>query len=79
MDPPCDFSSSDFVWAQHWKSKQRTQKLQTIASLVHRYGGTVQVDIETNTLAIDVPEEHKVECALKVQEEMEKMGCECVD
>ena len=38
------------------------------------YGGTIaNIDLENYVLDIDVPEEHKVECATKVQREVDKM------
>jgi len=45
-----------------------------ISSIVQRYGGTItEIDLEHYTLSIDVPEEHKTECAMKVQEVIEAM------
>jgi hypothetical protein len=41
---------------------------------VESYGGTVtEIDLGENTLSIDVPEEHKTECAMKVQEVIDGM------
>jgi hypothetical protein len=53
----------DYVWATSQGSKRHALSLSLIGSIVHRHGGTVQVDSETQAIHIHVPDEEKLACA----------------
>jgi hypothetical protein len=55
------------------QSIQRAQSLQIIASVVERHGGTYTVDMITDTINIDVPEEEQLACAQEIEEQVGKM------
>ena len=70
------------IWSTCDESKERARSLYVIRSIVDRYGGTIDIDIEENRLDIDFPKtvskEDQAACALEVEEELNKMGCDCV-
>lgn len=53
----------DYVWATSQESKRHALSLSLIGSIVHKHGGTVQIDPETHSINIDVPDEEKLACA----------------
>ena len=53
----------DYVWATSQESKRHALSLSLIGSIVHKHGGTVQIDPETQSINIDVPDEGKLACA----------------
>ncbi|MGD8513160.1 MAG: hypothetical protein PVG85_04345 [Deltaproteobacteria bacterium] len=53
----------DYVWATSRESKRHALSLSLVGSIVHQHGGTVQIDSETHSINIDVPEEEKLRCA----------------
>jgi hypothetical protein len=53
----------DYVWATSQESKRDALSLSLIGSIVHKHGGTVQIDPETHSIDIDVPDEAKLACA----------------
>lgn len=63
------------IWSTSEKARWRTLSLYLIRSIVESYGGTVKVDLAKDRLSITVPSEYEAECARKVTEAMEKMGC----
>lgn len=69
------------IWSTCDESKERARSLYVIRAIVDRYRGKVEIDIEKNLLDInfpdDVSEEDQAECALMVEEELNKMGCDC--
>jgi hypothetical protein len=58
----------DFVWGTNKKAKSRAFSLYIIRSIVEKYGGTVVIDIATNTIDIDVPEKERLACAQEIEE-----------
>ena len=52
-----------YVWATSQESKRHALSLSLIGSIVHKHGGTVQIDPETQSINIDVPDEGKLACA----------------
>lgn len=52
-----------YVWATSQESKRHALSLSLIGSIVHKHGGTVQIDPETHSINIDVPDEEKLACA----------------
>jgi hypothetical protein len=55
--------AEDYVWATSQESKHHALSLSLIGSIVHKHGGTVQVDAETHAINIDVPDDEKLACA----------------
>jgi len=53
----------DYVWGTSQESKRHALSLSLIGSIVHKHGGTVQIDPETDSINIDVPDEEKLRCA----------------
>ncbi|KPK30253.1 MAG: hypothetical protein AMK69_03940 [Nitrospira bacterium SG8_3] len=63
----------DYVWATSEKSKLRALSLYLIRSIVEKHGGTIQIDLATNTIDIDVPEKEKAACAQELEEQVGTM------
>jgi len=58
----------DFVWGTSEKAKSRALSLYIIRSIVEKHGGTVVIDVATNTIDIDVPEKERLACAQEIEE-----------
>lgn len=56
----------DFVWSTGEQSRLRALSLYLIRSIVEKHGGTVDVDLATNTININVPEEEQTDCAQEI-------------
>lgn len=54
------------TWEEPTPEQMQSDSLLVIRGIVERYGGTVDVDIRTNTLYIDVPEGKEHEVALEL-------------
>jgi hypothetical protein len=65
--------AEDYVWATSEKTKLRALSLYLIRSIVERHGGTIEVDLGTDTINIDVPEKKKAACAQEIEEQVGKM------
>lgn len=67
-----------FVWSTSHQAKQRAKNFYIIRCIVEKFGGTVSIDLETNVLDIDFPDdvskEDEAKCALEVEEAMSKAG-----
>jgi hypothetical protein len=63
-----------YVWSTSEKSKLRALSLYIIQSIVERHGGSIDIDLATDTINIDLPDEEKVAC---VQEIAEQVGTMC--
>lgn len=57
------FQSEDYVWATSEESRRDALSLHLIGSIVHRHGGTVSVDTDTDALNIEVPDDKKLALA----------------
>ena len=68
-----DRVAEDYVWATSEKAKLRTLSLYLIRSIVERHGGTIDVDLATDTINIDVPERDKAACAQEIEEQIGAM------
>ncbi len=55
--------AEDYIWATSQESKRHALLLYLMGSIVHRHRGTVQIDPETHSMKIDVPDEEKLACA----------------
>ena len=65
--------AEDYVWATSEKSKLRALSLFLIRSIVERHGGTIVVDLATDTINIDVPPQEKTACAQEIEEQLGAM------
>jgi len=65
--------AEDYVWATSEKAKLRALSLYLIRSIVERHGGTIEVDLGTDTINIDLPEQEKAACAQEIEEQVGKM------
>lgn len=57
------------------EAQLRATSLLIIKSVVGKYGGTVEIDLATDTINIDVPKEHEVSCAQEIEEQIGNMSC----
>ena len=47
-----------------------TVSLFVIRSIVEKHGGTVEIDLATDTIHIDVPEKEQIACAQEIEEQV---------
>jgi len=66
-------AGGDYVWATSEKTRFRTLSLYLIRSIVEKHGGTVNIDLATDTIDIDVPEKEKHACAQEIEEQVGAM------
>lgn len=73
-DEPCQVNEKDqpeyFVWSTSEKSRLRALSLFVIRSIVERHGGSAEIDLATNTINIELPDEEKVACAQEIEEQV---------
>ena len=55
--------AEEYVWATSQESRRHALLLFLMGSIVHKHRGTVQIDPETHSIKIDVPDEEKLACA----------------
>lgn len=60
----------DFVFATSEQARLRALSLYIIRCIVERRGGTVEVDLATNTIDIDVPDAERLDCAQEIEEKV---------
>jgi len=65
--------AEDYVWATSEEAKQRALSLYNIRSIVERHGGTLEIDMATDTININVPENERVACAQEIEEHVGAM------
>ena len=63
----------DFVWSTSEQAKLRALSLFLIRSILERHGGTIGIDLATDTINIDVPEEEQVACAREIEKQVGAM------
>lgn len=64
-DPPIDF-----IWSTSEKAKLRAMSLYLIRSIVESHVGSIEVDLATDTINIDVPDEEEIACAQEIEEQV---------
>jgi hypothetical protein len=62
-----------FVWSTGEQSRLRALSLYLIRSIVKKHGGTVDVDLATDTISIDVPEKEQFDCAREIDEQVGRL------
>jgi hypothetical protein len=65
--------AEEYVWSTSEQSKLRALSLFIIRSIVEKHGGTVEVDLATDTLNIDVPQGEETACAKEIEEQVGQM------
>lgn len=55
------------------KEQMRTNSLFAIDQIVSRFGGSVKIDLETNSLIIDVPPGKELACAREIDSVIDPM------
>ena len=63
--------AEDYVWATSEESKRHALSLYLIGSIVHKHRGTVEIDPETHSINIDVPDEEKQACAEELSKKVD--------
>jgi len=66
-------NQNPYVWATSEEARLRALSLYLIRSIVERHGGTVDVDLATDTINIDVPDEEQTACAQEMEEQVGSM------
>jgi sensor histidine kinase regulating citrate/malate metabolism len=73
-DEPCRVNRKDqpeyYVWSTSEKSKLRALTLYVIQSIVERHRGSVEIDLATDTINIELPDEEKAACAREIEEQV---------
>ena len=59
-------SIQDCIWSSSEKSKMRATALYLVQSIVQKHGGSLSVDIETDTININVPDGKETDCAIEI-------------
>ena len=62
--------AEDYVWATNERAKQRAMSLYRIRSIVEKHGGSLEIDVATDTIHITVPDNERVDCAQEIEEHM---------
>lgn len=57
------------------KAQLRATSLYVIRAIVKRHGGTIEIDLASNTIIIDVPEEEQAVCAQEIEQQVSAMRC----
>lgn len=70
-----DYNEHVPVWSTSEQARLRALSLFLIRSIVKRHGGKVTMDLATDTINIDVPEEEQVASAQEIEEQVGAMYC----
>ena len=62
-----------YVWSTSEKSRLRALSLYVIQSIVERHRGSIKINLATDTINIDLPDEEKVACAREIEEQVGTM------
>ncbi|UCD88073.1 MAG: hypothetical protein JSV01_10145 [Desulfobacterales bacterium] len=60
-------------WSRAEKAQLRATSLYLIRKIVERHGGTLNTDLATDTINIDVPEKDRAACAQEIEEQIGAM------
>ncbi len=61
--------AEDYIWATNEETKLRALSLYLIRSIVEKHGGSMDIDLATDTINIDVPEKEQAACAQEIEEQ----------
>ncbi len=65
--------AEQYVWSTNEKTRLRALSLYIIRTIVEKHGGTIEVDLATDTINIDVPKAEETACAREIEEQMGSM------
>jgi hypothetical protein len=68
-----DQTLQDYVWATSDEARLKALSLYLIRSIVEKHGGTIDIDLATDTININVPEKEQVACAQEIEEQVGSM------
>jgi hypothetical protein len=68
-----DHSLQNYVWASSDEARLKALSLYLIRSIVEKHGGTIDIDLATDTINIDVPEKEQIACAQEIEEQVGSM------
>lgn len=68
-----DLDMQNYVWGTSEEARLKAFSLYVIQSIVEKHGGTVEVDLATDTININVPEEQQAHCAQEIEEQVGSM------
>ena len=66
--------AEDVVWSTSEETRLRTLSLYFIQTIVEKHGGTINIDLGSDTIHIDVPEENQMACAQEIEEKVAELG-----
>ena len=66
-------TAATYIRATSEESRLRALSLYLIRAIVERHGGTVDVDLATYTININVPPKEQHSCALEIDEQVGKL------
>jgi hypothetical protein len=64
-----------YVWPTSERSKLRALSLYIIQSIVERHGGSIEIDLASNTIIIDVAEGQQAVCAQEIEQQVSALRC----
>jgi len=68
-----DETLQDYVWGSSEEARMKAFSLYIIRSIVEKHGGTVDIDLATDTVNIDVPAKEQTACAREIEEQVGSM------
>ncbi len=68
-------AAEDYIWSTSEKARLRAFSLYLIRTIVERHGGTIDIDLATNTIDIDVPAKEQTACTLEIDQQVGSMCC----
>jgi hypothetical protein len=67
--------AGSYVRATSEETRLRALSLYLIRSIVEKHGGTINIDLATDTINIDVPVKGQLACAQEIEEQVGNMCC----
>jgi len=59
-----------YIWATSERTRLRTESLYIIRTIVEKHHGTIDIDLKTDTINIDVPDDERTVCAQEIEEQV---------
>ncbi len=68
-------AAANYQWKTGKKARLQALSLFLIRSIVEQHGGTIDIDLGTDTININVPEKERAACAQEIEEQVGAMCC----